>query len=85
VEQAFGDIEALAAECDYPNCSHSGESGCAIEAAIADGRIQSDRVGAWRRLTAEQAPSETQSARSDIAERKRRKAAKFEARRASRT
>ncbi len=85
VEQAFGDLETLAADCGYPNCSHSGESGCAIEAALADGRLQSGRVEAWNRLRAELAPSEAHDARSDIAERKRRKAAKLAARRASKT
>lgn len=85
VEQAFGDVEALAADCGYPNCSHSGESGCAIEAALADGQLQAGRVEAWNRLRAELALSEAHDARGDIAERKRRKAAKFAARRASKT
>ena len=83
VEQAFGDVEALAGDCRYPNCSHSGESGCAIAVAVADGLLQPGRLEAWLRLRAELASSEAHDARGDIAERKRGKAAKFAARRAS--
>lgn len=83
VEQAFGDVEALAGDCRYPNCSHSGESGCAIPAAVADGLLQPGRLEAWLRLRAELASSRAHDARGDVAERKRRKAAKFAARRAS--
>ncbi len=83
VEQAFGDVEALAGYCRYPNCSHSGESGCAIAAALADRQLHPGRFEAWLRLRAEMTPSIEHDARSDIAERKRRKAAKFAARRES--
>ena len=85
VEQAFGDIEAIADNCRYPNCSHSGESGCAIAAALADPQLQPDRLDAWLRMRLELASSKTHNARDDVAERKRRKAAKFAARRASKT
>lgn len=84
VQQAFSDIEALAEGCSYPNCSHSGEGGCAVAAARSDGRIQAGRYEAWVRLRAEVAPGAPSDSRGDIAERKRRKAAKFAARRASR-
>lgn len=83
VEKAFGDVEALAGECRYPNCSHSGESACAIATAVADGRLPPDRLDAWLRVRAELASSKGEDCRGDIAERKRRKAAKFAARRAS--
>ena len=82
-EQAFGDVEGLAGGCGYPDCSHSGESGCAIAAALADGQLQPGRLEAWVRLRAELASRKTHDARVDVAERKRRKAAKFAARRAS--
>ena len=85
VERAFGDVEALADDCRYPNCSHGGESGCAIAAALADGQLQPGRLEAWLRLRAELASSRVDDARGDVAERKRRKAAKFAARRESKT
>ena len=85
VEQTFGDIEMLAGDCSYQSCSHSGESGCAIAGALSDGRLLPGRVEAWLRLRTESASPKADDTRGEIAARKRRKAAKFEARRASRT
>ena len=85
VKRVFGDVEMLAGGCSYKGCSHSGESGCAVVAALADGRLQPGRVAAWLHLRTELASSKADDARGDIAERKRRKAAKVAARRASKT
>lgn len=83
VEQAFDDLEVLAGSCRYASCSHSGEPGCMIGQAVSEGRLAPGRLEAWRRLTAEQTPSAAGDARGAVAERKRRKAAKFAERRAS--
>jgi ribosome biogenesis GTPase len=85
VEQAFQDVEALARGCRYTNCSHAGEEGCALEAALADGRLERSRLDSWLRLRAEPASSELEMTRGDIAARKRRKAAKIADRRAAKT
>ena len=85
VEQAFDDVEAIARLCVYANCSHAGESGCAVGAALSDGRLERSRLESWLRLRSEPAASELEITRGDIAERKRRKAAKFADRRAART
>ena len=85
VEQAFQDVELLARRCMYANCSHAGESGCAVGAALSDGRLERSRLESWLRLRSESPSSELEIARGDIAERKRRKAAKFANRRAART
>jgi ribosome biogenesis GTPase len=86
VDQAFVDIEVLAGACRFANCSHAGEeSGCAVTAAVSAGRVQPGRLEAWLGLRGELRSSNAKDARSDVAERKRRKAAKFAARRASRT
>ena len=85
VEQAFQDVELLARRCTYANCSHAGESGCAVRAALSDGRLERSRLESWLRLRSDSPSSELETARGDIAERKRRKAAKFANRRAART
>jgi ribosome biogenesis GTPase len=85
VEQAFPDVEVLARRCVYTNCSHAGESGCALAAAVSGGRLEPGRLESWLRLRSEPATSELEITRGDIAERKRRKAAKFANRRAART
>jgi ribosome biogenesis GTPase / thiamine phosphate phosphatase len=44
--EAFEDITALAAECRFSDCSHESEPGCAVQAALADGRLAPER---WER------------------------------------
>ena len=50
VEQTFGDIEALAERCRFRNCSHSGEPGCAVRAAIRSGDLDSGRWQSYQKL-----------------------------------
>jgi ribosome biogenesis GTPase len=84
VEAVFDDLAALAERCAYPDCSHTGEAGCAVAAAVERGEISPDRVESWLRLRAEPGDSDHEAAQQQVAERKRRKAAKFVARRARR-
>ncbi len=39
----FGDIEVLAQSCRFGDCSHLSEPGCAVRAALEDGRLDNDR------------------------------------------
>ncbi len=48
IEDAFTDIEELAAECKFGNCTHDGNAGCAVEGAINERRLES-----WRKLQRE--------------------------------
>ena len=50
VGQTFGDIEELAARCRFRNCSHSGEPGCAVRAAIRSGELDSGRWRSYQKL-----------------------------------
>ena len=81
VERAFPDVEELARDCEYADCGHTGEQGCALTAALSDGRLERDRLEAWLRLRAEPKSSDYAAARRDVEDRKRRKAV----RRAGRT
>lgn len=47
VTEAFGDIDAIAEECRFSNCSHTGEPGCAVALGVEEGRIEARRVEAW--------------------------------------
>ncbi|HEV3198019.1 MAG TPA: ribosome small subunit-dependent GTPase A [Bryobacteraceae bacterium] len=53
VDRTFEEIVAIAADCRYRDCSHSGEHGCAVEAALAEGRIEPERWESYRKLAAE--------------------------------
>jgi len=53
--QSFGDVDEIAASCRFGNCSHNGEPGCQIAAALAGGRLDEDRLTSWRKLQREAA------------------------------
>ena len=55
VEEAFSDIEELAAQCRYGDCGHTSEPDCAVQAAIAEGRLDAARLENQRKLQREQA------------------------------
>ena len=58
VGEAFSDIDELAAGCRFSDCRHDREPGCAVGAAIGDGRLDGDRFAAWRKLEREAAKNE---------------------------
>ena len=55
LRSVFGDVERLARQCRFSDCSHNGEPGCAVAAAVADGRLAADRVSGMRKLAREEA------------------------------
>ena len=54
VRQVFADIEEIAADCRYRDCGHTSEPGCAVLAAIANGRLDAARLENRRKLEREQ-------------------------------
>mgnify|MGYP003643536008 CR=1 FL=1 len=55
IEAVFEDMEALATACKFSDCAHDTEPGCAIQAAIAAGDLDSDRLARWQKLKREDA------------------------------
>jgi ribosome biogenesis GTPase len=53
LSRAFADIEALALECKFNDCSHTVEPECAIRAAIERGDLDAERFAHYQRLDAE--------------------------------
>jgi ribosome biogenesis GTPase / thiamine phosphate phosphatase len=51
----FDNIETLAAQCRFRDCRHETEIGCAVLAAIADGRLDARRFANYRKLQREAA------------------------------
>lgn len=69
---AFPEIEALADQCRFRDCTHRGEPGCAVTEAVDVGAIGVRRLDSWRKLQRE---AEWMATRSDVrrrAEQKRR-------------
>jgi ribosome biogenesis GTPase len=66
LDTAFADVEALAAQCRFADCTHIGEPGCAVQAALEDGTLQRDRFRSYAKLQREiqyQSLRQDQSAR----------------------
>jgi len=50
VQQGFRELREVAAECRFPDCSHTAEPDCAVKAAVASGAIGARRYESYRRL-----------------------------------
>lgn len=48
-QEAFADIEALAAACRFRDCRHEQESGCAVKEAIAEGTLDAKRFASYKK------------------------------------
>ena len=53
LEAAFDDVSTLAAGCRFTDCGHGNEPGCAVRAAVADGRLDAARLDSYLKLQAE--------------------------------
>ena len=58
VEKAFSEIEELAKQCRFRDCTHSGEPGCAICQALESGELDAERWRSYQKLKAESAYAE---------------------------
>jgi ribosome biogenesis GTPase / thiamine phosphate phosphatase len=72
LENAFGDVEELSANCRFRDCTHTHEPGCDVLAAVDDGRLELDRLRSWRKLQRELASIAARKDRRLQAELKRR-------------
>ena len=51
--ETFSDVEELAGECRFSDCTHTSEPGCAVLAAVEAGTLANDRLQSWRKLQRE--------------------------------
>ncbi len=55
LSRTFEEIEALAAQCKFTDCTHTSEPGCAVLAALQNGEIDEGRWQNYRKMLREQA------------------------------
>jgi ribosome biogenesis GTPase len=53
LEQVFDDIQSLAENCRFSDCSHTTEKGCAVLEALQTGEVDWKRYQNFLRLTRE--------------------------------
>lgn len=82
IDEAFRDIGELAENCQFRDCSHGRETGCAVHAALSDGLLEADRFASYQKLQRELAyVARKQDQRAQVDERRRRKKAVEDGRR----
>jgi ribosome biogenesis GTPase len=53
IDDSFSDIAALSAGCRFNDCDHTDEAGCAVQAAIENGTLSSERLESYLKLVKE--------------------------------
>lgn len=53
LSRSFADIDALATECRFRDCTHEHEPGCAVLEAIQDGSLAKERLMSYKKLKKE--------------------------------
>jgi ribosome biogenesis GTPase len=53
LSKSFADINEIAAECRFDDCTHQNEPGCAVLKAVADGVLTAERLESYRKLAKE--------------------------------
>ncbi len=55
VSIGFGEVEQIADQCQFKDCTHSNEPNCAIQKAISEGVLDADRYQSYLKLQREEA------------------------------
>jgi ribosome biogenesis GTPase len=66
VGEVFEDIEELATNCKFNDCSHTVEPSCAIRAAVAAGDLDASRLARWQKLVNEDAANSATMAQRKV-------------------
>lgn len=53
LDRTFADVDELVLECRFSDCAHQSEPGCAVLAAVDEGRLPERRLESWRKLQRE--------------------------------
>jgi ribosome biogenesis GTPase len=53
LDATFADVEELAADCRFGDCTHVHEPECAVLAAVESGDLPGERLHSWRKLQRE--------------------------------
>lgn len=53
LSRSFADIDELALQCRFRDCTHTSEPGCAVLKAVSDGILSEDRLLSFKKLKVE--------------------------------
>lgn len=72
LEQTFSELAALMAQCQFRDCQHQGEPGCAVQQAIASGELSERELGNFRKLEREATYHQLRADKGKMANAKKR-------------
>lgn len=81
IDATFPEISELTDNCRFRDCLHDGEPGCAVQAAVAAGEVDADRLRRYRKLRAEDRQATESVAETHARKRRGAKSGKPPARR----
>jgi ribosome biogenesis GTPase len=53
IGELFAEITELAPLCKFRDCTHAHEPGCAVRAAVSEGKLEPERLARWRLMVNE--------------------------------
>ena len=53
IDRTFSDIEELALQCRFRDCTHTVEPGCAVQKALKNGTLSKERMQSYQKLKTE--------------------------------
>ena len=81
LDAAFAEIAALEEACQFRDCAHDGEPGCAVIAAIETGALSCERLNSWYTLQRE---ADRHRARREVVARREARKVGLKSRRSAR-
>ncbi len=72
LSESFTDVEQLATECRFRDCSHIGEAGCAVKQAVEEGRLEEARLNSYFKMNRELAYLERRQSKKAQADEKKK-------------
>ena len=55
IDETFAEIKALSEQCQFNDCTHTNEKGCAVLTAVKDGKVSEDRYRNYMKIRKESA------------------------------
>ena len=77
IDRTFADVEELAQQCHFHDCTHTSEPGCAIREALKNGELSRERFLSYQKLKNENAYIEDSESYLAAKEKKFKEIAKY--------
>ena len=77
IDRTFSDIEELALQCRFRDCTHTVEPGCAVQKALKNGTLSKERMQSYQKLKTENDYMEHAKSYLEVKEKKFKEIAKY--------